>query len=60
LDDKESLVQFARKHPDFLVVTKAEGMKEITGMKEISASLIGEQGNLRLLKIQDSKFEIRN
>jgi len=60
LDDKESLVQFARRHPDFLVVTKAEGMKEITGMKEISASPLGEQGNLRLLKIRDSKFEIRN
>jgi 4-amino-4-deoxy-L-arabinose transferase-like glycosyltransferase len=60
LDDKESLVQFARKHAYFLVVTKAEGMKEISGMRELAASLIGEQGNLRLLKIRDSRFEIRN
>jgi len=60
LDDRESLIQFARKHSSFLVVTKADWTKEISGMQELSTSLIGEQGNLRLLKIRDSKFEIRN
>ena len=60
LDDMGSLVQFAGKHADFLVVTDVEGMKEISGIRELSASPIGEQGDLRLLRIRDSKFEIRD
>jgi 4-amino-4-deoxy-L-arabinose transferase-like glycosyltransferase len=56
LDDRESLVQFAGKHPDFLVVTDVEGMKEISGVRELSASPMGEQGNLRLLRIRNSRM----
>ncbi len=60
LDDKDSLVRFAGKHTNFLVVTNIEGMKEISGIRELSASSIGEQGDLRLLKIRDARFEMRD
>lgn len=51
LDDAQSLVQFVREHPGCLAVTNADGMKEIFGLEDISGVLLGEQGNLRLLRL---------
>jgi len=55
LDDKNSLVQFARLHPNFLVVTKSEAVKEIGRIKELSASPVGEQGDFHLLRISNTE-----
>ena len=51
LDDAASLVRFAGTHASSLVVTNAQGAAEISGMNEIAASLLGTQGNFRLLRI---------
>jgi 4-amino-4-deoxy-L-arabinose transferase-like glycosyltransferase len=51
LDDPHSLVQFAREHPGLLVVTDISGMKEILGLKKISAVHLADQGNFRLLRL---------
>jgi hypothetical protein len=51
LDDPHSLIQFAREHPGLLVVTDILGMKEILGLKKISAVHLADQGNFRLLRL---------
>jgi len=51
LDDSEALRQFAQSHPSSLIVTKSDGLKEISDSKDLSIVLLGEQGNFRLLRI---------
>jgi 4-amino-4-deoxy-L-arabinose transferase-like glycosyltransferase len=51
LDDSKALRQFAQSHPSSLIVTKTDGLKEISDSKDLSISLLGEQGNFRLLRI---------
>lgn len=51
LKDADSLVQFTGLHPDSLVVTKAAGMREVMEIKELSASLLCEQGDFRLIRV---------
>jgi hypothetical protein len=51
LDDSKALRQFAQSHLSSLIVTKTDGLKEISDSKDLSISLLGEQGNFRLLRI---------
>jgi 4-amino-4-deoxy-L-arabinose transferase-like glycosyltransferase len=51
LGDRESLDKFSQTHPSALVVTKSDGLKEISGNKNLSIALLGEQGNFRLLRV---------
>jgi 4-amino-4-deoxy-L-arabinose transferase-like glycosyltransferase len=62
LKNIESLHDFVRVHPNSLVVTNIEGMNAITGSENLTSTLLGEQGNFRLLRaaIRDSRFEIRD
>ncbi len=50
-DDPGSLERFMREHPSSLAVTKAQGFAEISAIKGLSATLLGTQGNFRLLRI---------
>ncbi|HSW39102.1 MAG TPA: glycosyltransferase family 39 protein [Acidobacteriota bacterium] len=47
----ESLRAFLAEHPRSLVVTGIEGMSEIEASGEIRATMLGEQGNFRLLRL---------
>jgi hypothetical protein len=51
LNDSESLHQFVRTHPGSLIVTSSERLKEISDNKDISITLLGEQGNVCLLRV---------
>jgi 4-amino-4-deoxy-L-arabinose transferase-like glycosyltransferase len=51
LEESESLRRFARTHAHFLVVANIEGLKTIMGIKELSVTVLGKQGNFRLLRI---------
>jgi 4-amino-4-deoxy-L-arabinose transferase-like glycosyltransferase len=51
LDDPESLRRFALAHHDALVVTNIKGFEEISAIGGLSATLVGEQGDFRLLRI---------
>jgi 4-amino-4-deoxy-L-arabinose transferase-like glycosyltransferase len=51
LKDPEMLRQYAKTHPSFLAVTKAQELKTLSGSKDLSIIQIGTQGNFRLLRI---------
>ncbi len=50
-NDQESLQKFARTHAGILIVTKANGLREISGSSGFSITPLGEQGNFRLLRL---------
>ena len=49
--DPVSLADYARAHSGILVVTEADRIPEIETLPGVSVTPIGEQGNLRLLRI---------
>jgi 4-amino-4-deoxy-L-arabinose transferase-like glycosyltransferase len=51
LTDQESLHRYARTHSSALVVTKSDGLKEISDSKNLSIAHLGKQGNFRLIRI---------
>jgi len=51
LQDTAALARFARENPSFLVVTEVGYLAEIRGIQELSASELGAQGKLRLLRL---------
>ena len=51
--DARSLLEYAREHPDFLVVTESPRAQEIERMPELSVTQLGVQGKLRLLRIRN-------
>ncbi len=57
LDDPDSLLRFAQQHRSFLLVAKADRVKEIQGM-DIASTLLAEQGDIRLLRIGESGLPI--
>ncbi len=54
LQDRESLLAFAREHPRFLIVTPAFGIPELQNLAGFSADLLGKQGKIRLLRLSRS------
>jgi 4-amino-4-deoxy-L-arabinose transferase-like glycosyltransferase len=52
LENPESLIQFAQQHPNTLVITNLKGADEISSFKQLSTSILGKQGNFRLLRIK--------
>ena len=51
LRDFGSLYQFAQTHTSALVVTKLDGLKDLSGSPDFSISILAEQGNFRLLRL---------
>lgn len=51
LQDPESMNRFARGHPCFLVVTEAKHLPSLLSLQGLPVSLLGEQGKLRLLRV---------
>jgi 4-amino-4-deoxy-L-arabinose transferase-like glycosyltransferase len=52
LDEPASLRRFAQAHPNTLVVTGGEGLREISAGGGVSIALLGEQGDARLLRVK--------
>jgi 4-amino-4-deoxy-L-arabinose transferase-like glycosyltransferase len=50
-DDSKSLAQFVQTHPGTLVVTNVDGLKGISNDGQVSITLLGKQGDFRLLRI---------
>jgi 4-amino-4-deoxy-L-arabinose transferase-like glycosyltransferase len=59
LDDPESLRRFAQMHPSTVVVTNVQGFEEISAIQGLSASLLGKQGDFRLLRVRCSASVLR-
>jgi 4-amino-4-deoxy-L-arabinose transferase-like glycosyltransferase len=51
MKDSEALDQFMKMHSSSLVVTNYEGLGDLSGYDDLSITLLGEQGNFRLLRI---------
>jgi 4-amino-4-deoxy-L-arabinose transferase-like glycosyltransferase len=56
LADFGAMHQFAQTHPSTLVVTKSDGLRDLTGSKDFAIELLGKQGNFRLLRLSLRKF----
>jgi hypothetical protein len=56
LNDLQSLQQFAQTHASALIVTKPDGLMEISESKSFSITLLGNQGNFRLLRLSQKQF----
>jgi hypothetical protein len=51
LDNPGEARDFGRKHSSFLVVTEERRMPEILALEGFSASILGKQGNIRLIRL---------
>lgn len=51
LDNPQAATEFGQRYPRFLVVTNERRMPEILNISGFSASLLGKQGNTRLLRL---------
>jgi 4-amino-4-deoxy-L-arabinose transferase-like glycosyltransferase len=52
ITDPHTLLEYARQHPDFLVVTLRQLARDIDKMPELASVELCEQGKLRLLKVR--------
>ena len=50
--DPPSLLNYARRHPRFLVVTEAPRIGDLKNIRELSVTSLGAQGDLRLLRME--------
>jgi 4-amino-4-deoxy-L-arabinose transferase-like glycosyltransferase len=50
--DVPSLLNYARRHPRFLVVTEAPRIGDLENIPELSTAILGGQGDLRLLRME--------
>jgi len=50
--DPPSLLGFASQHPRFLLVTDKDRVNDLARISQLSATLLAEQGRLRLLRIK--------
>jgi 4-amino-4-deoxy-L-arabinose transferase-like glycosyltransferase len=51
LGDFGAMHQFVQTHPRTLIVTKADGLRDLAGCKGFSIELLGKQGNFRLIRL---------
>jgi len=51
ITDARSLLEYARKQPEFLIVTTAQLTRDLLKMPQLSVTQLGEQGRLRLLRV---------
>jgi 4-amino-4-deoxy-L-arabinose transferase-like glycosyltransferase len=51
MKDLEALYEFLKVHRSSLVVTNSEGLADLSGCDDLSITLLGEQGDFRLLRI---------
>jgi hypothetical protein len=50
--DPPSLLDYARRHPRFLLVTERDRLNDLARISQLSATLLAEQGKVRLLRIK--------
>jgi 4-amino-4-deoxy-L-arabinose transferase-like glycosyltransferase len=51
LEEPGSLQQFAEAHSHFLAVTNVDGLRALSGIDGLSITVLGKQGDFRLLRI---------
>jgi len=49
--DPPSLLDYARRHPRFLLVTERDRLNDLARISQLSATLLAQQGKVRLLRI---------